>query len=307
MDELTLPPFLQQGDKVVILSPSGKIDKHFLEGAHLRLESWGLKVVVARHADGASGRFAGTVKQRVTDFQRALDDEKTKAILCSRGGYGAVHLMDKLDFTAFKEHPKWLLGYSDITLLHALMQYNGYASIHSLMARHLTVESGDDPCTTALRNLLFGHLPVYQFGGHKLNRKGVARGVLRGGNLSVLYGMRATPYDLVPQGTILFIEDIGERPYHIDRMMWNLKLGGVLEQLSGLIVGQFTEYEEDKSLGKEVYGLIADIVKEYDYPVAFDFPVGHVSANYPLVCGAAVELDVSKKTVELKTLSAEKD
>ena len=307
MDELIFPPYLRQGDRVVILSPSGKIDKHLLAGARARLQSWGLEVVIARYADGEAGRFAGTVKQRTADFQRALDDERVKAILCSRGGYGAVHLVDKLDFTNFKQHPKWLLGYSDITLLHALMQYHGYVSLHSLMARHLTVEPEDDPCTVALRDLLIGKLPAYRFEGHKLNRKGEARGILRGGNLSVLYGMRATPYDVVPQDTILFIEDIGERPYHIDRMMWNLKLGGVLERLSGLIIGQFTEYEEDKSFGKEVYELIADIVKEYNYPVAFGFPVGHVSANYPMVCGATVELKVTKKAVDLKTLGPEVD
>ena len=302
MDEQTFPPFLTQGDLVTIVSPSGKIDQRFLAGAQSRLEEWGLRVKLARHAGTASGRFAGTKKQRTTDLQHALDDTETKAILCSRGGYGAIHLIDKLDFTSFASHPKWLLGYSDITLLHALWQQQGYASIHSPMARHLTVEPADNPCTESLRRLLFGHLPSYSFEGHKLNRAGKAEGILRGGNLSVLYGLRGTPFDLPPQGTILFIEDIGERPYHVDRMMNNLRLGGILENLSGLIVGQFTEYEEDPSLGKEVYGLIAELVKDYDYPVVFGFPVGHTSANYPLVCGAKVHLNVNRKTSELKTL-----
>ncbi len=302
MDTLRFPPFLEKGDKVTILSPSGKIDKNFLLGARKRLESWGLQVVMGKHAAGSSGRFAGTVKQRLADFQKALDDEKVKAIVCSRGGYGAVHLIDKLDFTAFKEHPKWLCGYSDITLLHELFQSEGYASLHSLMARHLAVEPEEDICTQAFKNLLFGQLPDYICGGHKLNRKGKATGMLRGGNLSVLYGLRGTKYDIPAKDTILFIEDIGERPYHIDRMMNNLKLGGVLERLSGLIVGQFTEYEEDLSMGGEVYQLIADAVKEYDYPVCFDFPVGHVKSNYPLVCGSLVELEVTKKVTELKTL-----
>ncbi len=302
MDALTFPPFLEKGDRVLIVSPSGKIDKGFLLGARKHLEAWGLKVTMAKHADGSSGRFAGTVKQRLTDFQRAMDDEKVKAIFCSRGGYGAVHLIDKLDFTAFREHPKWLFGYSDITLLHALFQYNGFASVHSLMARHLTVEPDEDTCTQAFHDLLFGQLPQYKFEGHKLNKKGTAAGILRGGNLSVLYGLRGTNYDFPPENTVLFIEDIGERPYHVDRMMHNLKLGGVLENLSGLIVGQFTEYEEDLSLGKEVCELIADAVKEYDYPVCFDFPVGHVARNYPLICGSRVELNVTKKVTELKTL-----
>lgn len=302
MDALKFPPFLNKGDRVLILSPSGKIDKSFLLGARKHLESWGLKVTVAKHAGGSSGRFAGTVKQRLIDFQRAMDDEKIKAVFCSRGGYGAIHLIDKIDFTIFREHPKWLCGYSDITLLHELFQSNGFASVHSLMARHLTVEPDDDVCTQAFHDLLFGQLPQYKFGGHELNKKGKATGVLRGGNLSVLYGLRGTKYDFPSKNTVLFIEDIGERPYHVDRMIHNLKLGGILESLSGLIVGQFTEYEEDLSLGKEVYELIADAVKEYDYPVCFNFPVGHVAQNYPLVCGSQVELSVTKKVTELKTL-----
>lgn len=302
MGMMKYPPYLQKGDKVMIISPSGKIDKGFLAGAKRCLESWGLKVVMAAHAGSSSGRFAGTVKQRTSDIQKALDNEKIKAVFCSRGGYGAIHLIDKIDFTAFKEHPKWLLGYSDITLLHELFQYNGYVSIHSLMARHLSVEPEDDPCKQTLKNLLFGELPQYHFEGHKLNKKGSANGVLRGGNLSVIHGLRGTRYDIPAEGTILFLEDIGERPYHIDRMMNNLKLGGILENISGLIVGQFTEYEEDASLGKEVYEMISDIVKEYEYPVCFNFPVGHVRENYPMICGSNVELNVTKKVTELKTI-----
>lgn len=300
MKKYTYPPFLQEGDKVTIISPAGKIDKSFLKGAKKVLESWGLEVAIAKHADGESGRFSGTVKQRTADLQTAMDDEKTKVILCSRGGYGAIHLVDQINFTKFSENPKWLLGYSDITLLHELFQYNGYTSIHSLMARHLSVEPQDDPCSLHLKNMLFGELPSYQSPQHKLNIKGSAKGILRGGNLSVLNGLRGTPYDFPAEGTILFIEDIGERPYHIDRMMNNLKLGGVLEKLSGLIVGQFTEYEEDLSIGKEVYEMIADMVKPYGYPVCFDFPVGHVASNVPLICGSETELTVESKGAELK-------
>lgn len=300
-DALQFPPFLHEGDKVAIISPAGKIDKHFIAGARQRLTEWGLKVSVGKHADGSAGRFSGTVKQRLADIQKAMDDPDVKAILCSRGGYGCIHLIDKIDFTAFREHPKWLLGYSDITILHALLQKEGFASVHSLMARHLTTEPPDDPCTRRLHELVTGQLPCYQIEGHELNKKGKAAGILRGGNLSVLYSLRGTRYDLPPQGTILFIEDIGERPYHIDRMMNNLRLGGILENLSGLIVGQFTEYEEDPSLGKFVYEMIAALVKDCQYPVCFGFPVGHTSQNCPLVCGSRVEMDVTKKGAELRT------
>ena len=264
--DIQFPPFLQKGDKVVIVSPSSKIDQQFLKGAKKRMESWGLKVAIGKHAGSSSGRYAGTIKQRLKDLQDAMDDPKVKAILCSRGGYGAVHLIDKIDFTAFCEHPKWLLGFSDITALHNLL----------------------------------GNIPSYMCEKHKLNKQGTAQGVLHGGNMAVAYGLRGTPYDIPAEGTILFIEDVSERPHAIERMMYNLKLGGVLEKLSGLIIGQFTEYEEDCSLGKELYAALADLVKEYDYPVCFNFPVGHVTHNLPLINGAKVELVVGKKNVELK-------
>lgn len=298
--DIVLPPYLQQGDKVAIVSPSSKIDKQFLQGAKKRLESWGLKVMMSKHAGSASGRYAGTIKQRLKDLQDAMDDPKVKAILCSRGGYGAVHLIDKINFTAFREHPKWMMGFSDITALHYLFQKNGFASLHSLMARHLTVEPEDDLCSLHLKDILFGNLPTYTCEKHKLNKLGTANGILRGGNMAVAHGLRGTSFDIPAEGTILFIEDVSERPHAIERMMYNLKLGGVLEKLSGLIIGQFTEYDEDRSLGKELYAALADLVKEYDYPVCFDFPVGHVTHNLPLIEGAQVEFTVGKKNVELK-------
>lgn len=309
MNPILFPPFLHEGDTVAIVSPSSKIDHTFLRGAQKRLESWGLKVMSGKHAGSSSGLYAGTLRQRLADFQTAMNNEDIKAILCSRGGYGAVHLIDKLDFTRFREHPKWMMGYSDITALHNLFQKNGFASLHSLMARHLTVESEDDPYSLYLKNILFGNLPDYTCKAHRLNHAGTAQGILRGGNMAVFYGLRGTPYDIPPEGSILFVEDVNERPHAIERMMYNLKLGGVLEKLSGLIVGQFTEYEEDHSLGKVLYGALNDLVKEYNYPVCFNFPVGHVTENLPLINGAEVELKVDKKEVKLsfgKTLFVNK-
>lgn len=305
MDKLIIPPYLHEGDKVVILSPSSKIDKAFLKGAVKRLTSWGLRPVLARHAGSSHGTYAGTVGQRLEDLQAAMDDPDTRAILCSRGGYGAVHLVGKLDFSRFRESPKWLIGFSDITALHNLWQREGFASLHAPMARHLTVEPEDDFCTLALHDILTGAAatPAGCFGytcePHKLNRRGTAEGTLRGGNFAVFNGLRGTPYDIPADGTVLFIEDVGERPHAIERMMYNLKLGGVLERLSGLIIGQFTEYEEKKQLGKELYGALAELVKEYDYPVCFNFPVGHVPMNLPLINGAPVRLDVDRKGVKL--------
>lgn len=303
MNNLIYPPALQQGDKIIILSPSSKIDKRFLKGATKRLESWGLEVEWGKHASSSHGTFAGSIKNRASDLQHALDDEKAKAILCSRGGYGAIHLVEKLDFSKFRKNPKWVIGYSDITVLHNLLQKEGFASLHAPMARHLTVEAEDDECTLALRDVLFGKPFSYTCNKHKLNHKGESEGTLRGGNLAVAYGLRGTPWDIPAEGTILFIEDINERPHAIERMMYNLKLGGVLERLSGLIIGQFTEFEENHSLGKELYGALADLLKEYDFPICFDFPVGHVTRNFPLVNGAEVKLSVGSKEVKLEMIN----
>jgi muramoyltetrapeptide carboxypeptidase len=254
---------------------------------------------MAPHAGTAHGWYAGSIKQRLGDLQNALNDEKVRAIWCSRGGYGAVHLLEQLDFTRFREHPKWIIGYSDITALHSAAQLNGVVSLHAPMARHLTVEADDDEATALLHDTLFGTLPAYTIATHKLNRKGTAVGTLRGGNLSVLQGLRGTPYDIPAEGTILFLEDVGERPHSIERMMYNLRLGGVLERLSGLVIGQFTEYEENLSLGKELYAALAEVVKSYTFPVCFNFPVGHVTHNVPLLCGAEVRLEVGTRETKL--------
>lgn len=305
MESLIYPPRLREGDRVIILSPSSKIDKAFLRGAARRLKSWGLEPVLAPHAGSSHGTYAGTMAQRLRDLQEALDDPQARAILCSRGGYGAVHLVDKLDFTRFRQQPKWLIGFSDITALHNVFQHEGFASLHAPMARHLTVEPDDDPAMLALRDFLFGHYPEgrQDFGvaceAHRLNHRGTARGILRGGNLSVFYGLRGTPWDIPAEGTLLFLEDVGERPHAVERMMYNLKLGGVLERLCGLIIGQFTEYEENRSLGKPLYEALADVLKPYGIPVCFGFPVGHVTRNMPLPCGAEAVLEVGKKEVTL--------
>lgn len=300
MNQLIFPPYLQPEDKVAIVSPSGKIDKFILKEMKKKLEAWQLKPYISKNAGQSWGKYAGTTTQRMADLQATMNDSEVRAIFCSRGGYGAVHLVDKLDFTRFRESPKWLIGFSDITVLHNLLQANGYASLHALMGRHLVVEPDEDACKTYLKDILFGKLPDYKCAGHKLNKPGVARGILRGGNMAVMYGLRGTPYDIPPENTILFLEDVGERPHAIERMVYNLKLGGILDKLSGLIVGQFTEFEEDKSLGKELYHALADVLKLCNCPLCFNFPVGHVTNNLPLICGAEVELKVSKKEVGLK-------
>ncbi len=294
------PSFLKANDKVVILSPSGKIETQWVEGLKAMLESYGLVVSVAEHAFCAKGRFAGTDNDRVQDLQKAINDAQVKAIFCSRGGYGLARIIDKIDFSALKSAAKWIVGFSDVTALHNALSRVGVASIHGIMAKHITLKAeGLDNLMT----MLFGGEVAYETPAHEFNKVGEAEGELIGGNLSVLYGLRGTPFDLDYKGKILFIEDLGERLYHIDRMMQNLRLGGVFEQINGFVVGQFTDIDEDDSFSGGVYGVIRDAVKDYNIPVCFNFPAGHVDNNQPLKIGANYKLEVLKDKSILKCLN----
>lgn len=292
---MIIPDKLKPGDTVCMLSPSGKIQSEYLDGAEARLREWGLNVYRSEHCAGENGRFSGTVAERLADLEEALFNPAVKALFCSRGGYGAVHLLSYLSESEILKHPKWIIGYSDITALHMVWNRAGVASLHAPMARHLTEEPAADAATQALERLLFEGSAAYDTRPHLLNRAGYAEGTVVGGNFSVLSGLRGTPYDFSWKETILFLEDIGERAYHIERMLYNLKLGGVLSRISGLIIGKFTDCPEDVLLGRTVYETVAEMVKEYRYPVLFDFPVGHVKDNVPLVVGRKASLEVNEK------------
>ena len=295
------PPFLKSGDKIAIVSPSGAVDQQYIDGAVETLTSWQLNPVVFPFARETFGRFAGTDEQRLCDLQRALDDPSIRAVLCARGGYGMMRIIEKLNFDAFNRNPKWLIGFSDITVLHAAAIRQGVQSIHSVMARGLTENDPQTDPVAILREMLFGKVPdSYILSPNALNRFGEASGTLVGGNLSVLYGLRGTAFDIQSKGKILFIEDLSEKPYHIDRMLQNFKLGGILSQLSGLLVGRFTGIEEDASFGKTLDEIIRSAVEEYDYPVAFNFPVGHTDYNVPVIHGAKVRVSVSEMGGEVK-------
>ena len=294
-----IPAYLQPSDEIRIISPSGTIDGCLIEGAKERLKSWGLKVTEGNYARSEYGRFAGTAEQRIADLQSALDDKNVKAILCSRGGYGLAQIIDKIDFSKFITSSKWLIGFSDITILHNVINNLNIASIHGIMAKHLTELDEDCEQVKRLYNTLFGNRQSYTIPSHLSNRTGSAQGKLVGGNLSVLIGLRGSKFDLDYKNNILFIEDIAEKPYHIDRMMQNLRFSGVLAQLSGLIVGQFSDCEEDPSMKLSIKEMIANSVKEYNYPVCFDFPAGHVDYNLPLIMGEKAYLEVNESEVKL--------
>ena len=298
------PDFLKAGDEIRIVSPAGNIDPALIDGAKQQIDEWGFKPTEGMFTRSVYGRFAGNEQERYTDLQQALDDPNVKAILCSRGGYGLARIVDRLDFTHFRKNPKWIIGFSDITLLHEALFQTGYISIHSVMAKQLTELQSNAQPLALLEDILKGKIPSYKVAPNASNRGGKAKGALVGGNLSVFMGMRATAFDVQFKGSILFIEDVGEKPYQIDRMMQNLRISGALSQISGLIVGQFSDTEEDPDMNATIYEIIAEAVKAYDFPVCFNFSAGHVDDNFPLLMGATVDLDVTDAGGEITFQSA---
>jgi muramoyltetrapeptide carboxypeptidase len=287
------PSFLKPSDQIRIVSPSGSINPEFIDRAIKVLSDWGLLVTEGEFARVEFGRFAGTKSQRIFDLQEALDDPNVKAILCSRGGYGLAQIIDKLDFAVFSKSPKWLIGFSDITILHNAISNLGVVSAHGIMAKPLAELTFNADPVLKLKEILFGKLPSYSILAHKLNKQGTGKGKLVGGNLSVLMGLRGSMFDIDYKNSILFIEDIAEKPYHIDRMMQNLRFSGVLAQLAGLVVGQFSHCDEDPLMKQTIDEIISEAVSDYDYPVCFNFPAGHVDYNLPLLLGANATLNVN--------------
>ena len=293
------PPTLQLNDQIRIISPAGSINPEYIDGAIKVLTNWGFRVTEGEYARSEYGRFAGTPEQRLSDIQQAFDDPTVKAVLCSRGGYGVAQIIDKLDFSKFVEHPKWLIGFSDITILHNTITNLGISSIQGVMAKQFFELPDDSEQLQRVKDILFGILPAYNLPNEQNNRTGQAHGRLIGGNLSVLMALRGSRYDLNYKDSILFLEDVGEKPYQIDRMIQNLRFSGVLEQLSGLVAGQFSECDEDPLMMQTIQEVILNAVKEYDYPVCFNFPTGHVDYNLPIISGSKVSLLVTKDQTEL--------
>lgn len=283
----------EKKNEIRIISPSGVIDSDYVEGAIQVLTGWGFKVTEGRFARMAYGRFAGTAEERVKDLQEAIDDDQLVAIMCSRGGYGLTQIIDDVDFSALRRSPKWLIGFSDITVIHNVLSNQNIPSIHGIMTKHLTELVEDSMSVKSLKDVLFGKSPVYEIAPFHENRNGYAKGKLIGGNLSVIMGLRGTSYDLIYDNAILFIEDIGERAYHIDRMLQNLRLGGVFSKLAGLIVGHFTDCDEDPLMKMTIREMIQNAVAGYDFPVCFGFPAGHENENYALILGREIQLTIS--------------
>lgn len=292
------PEFLKKGDKIGIVACARKISKEELQPAINILQNWGLEVVLGKNIFNADHQFSGTDEERATDLQSMLDDTSIKAVISARGGYGTVRIIDKLDFSTFKKHPKWIIGYSDITVLHSHIHNMGIQTLHATMPINFKV---NEEATETLRKALFGEEICYSFEPNALNKNGKAEGVLVGGNLSLLYALCGSNSDIDTNGKILFIEDLDEYLYHIDRMMMNLKRSGKLSGLAGLIVGGMSDMKDNAiPFGKTAEAIILDAVKEYNYPICFHFPCGHIDRNLAIVLGRKVELTVENGRCEVK-------
>jgi len=288
------PPSITRGDRVAIVAPAGKIDPAVVDFAEARLESWGLNVVLGEHIFNQHFQYAGTDEERLSDFQKALDDESVNAILCARGGYGLIRIVDQLDFTKFKTNPKWIIGFSDITILHSFIQSNlGIETLHATMAAGLK----EDVSAETLRTSLFGESLSYELDTHPFSKPRDTMGILVGGNLALLCSLIGSVSDIDTEGKILFIEDVGEYLFRLDRLMWTLKRAGKLDKPAGLIVGNFNDMRDnDNPFGKTAYEIISEAVEAYDFPVSFGFPAGHEKDNRALILGRTVNLSINEKT-----------
>jgi muramoyltetrapeptide carboxypeptidase len=297
-----IPPYLKQGDLIGILCPSGYMPFEKAQRCIDALEKWGFKVHVGKTLGNQFNYFSGTDEERLNDFQVMLDDENIKAVLCARGGYGLSRIIDDINFEKFIQNPKWIIGYSDITLLHAHIYSNfNIASLHAPMAAAFNEIKESENFIQSIFDSLTGKQQSYKIASHHLNRIGICKGELIGGNLAILAHIIGSKTDINTKNKILFLEDISEYKYNIDRMLMQLKRAGKLDALAGLIVGSFSDIKDTIiPFGQDIYEIIYDKVKEFDYPVCFDFPVGHVKENYALKVGTRYELNNHTKQTTLK-------
>ncbi len=301
---IKIPPYLTKGDTIGIVCPSGYMPYDKAATCIEVLQQWGYKVKVGKTLGSQFHYFSGTDAERLADLQLMLDDTKIKAILCGRGGYGMSRIIDQLDFKAFKKNPKWLIGFSDITVLHAHVyrQFN-IATMHAPMAAAFNDGEYEKEFVQSLRKALKGADSNYSCAAHELNRVGKAEGELIGGNLSLIAHLTESVSSFKTKGRILFLEDVGEYIYNVDRMMIQLKRAGMLQELAGLIIGGFSEMKDTTTpFGTDVFSAIYSHVQEYQYPICFDFPVSHEKNNYALKIGVMHQLNVSKNKAVLKEL-----
>ncbi|MFN3917152.1 MAG: LD-carboxypeptidase [Flavobacteriales bacterium] len=286
------PPPLKYGSKAALISTARKVDSSQVKLAVEQFRSWGIELVAAPNLFSEFHQFSGTDEERAADLQWAINQSEIEAIICFRGGYGTVRIIDKIDFSPLLTRPKWIAGYSDVTVLHARLNTLGVVSIHGSMP--VNFPRNTQEAINTLRQALFGELIEIESSGNSLNRHGIAEGELVGGNLSIIYSLQGSKDAFKTSGKVLFIEDLDEYLYHIDRMMQNLKRSGVLSSIKGLIVGGMTDMRDNAvPFGKIAEEIILDAVSEYSYPVCFGFPAGHINDNRAVIFGKKIRLEVS--------------
>ena len=299
---MKIPPYLQPGDTIAITCPAGYMPLEKAETCITVLQQWGYEVLVGKTLGSKSNNyFSGTDEERLNEFQAMLDAPEVKAILCGRGGYGVGRIIDRLDFTAFKKNPKWIIGFSDITVFHAHINRNyKIATLHSSMAAAFNGGGHKNKYIQSIKAALEGSKADYTCKAHKFNQTGTATAELVGGNLALIAHLIGTKSDYHTKGKILFIEDIGEQHYNIDRMLHQLKRSGKLDALAGFIIGGFTDMQDtERPFGKKVYQLIHELINEYKYPICFGFPVSHAKENLALKVGVTYQLQINKEQVQL--------
>jgi len=296
---MIIPQFLKAGDTVAIVCTARKFFPEDAKPAIDLLESWGLKVKLGNTIGLDNCQLGGTDNERAADFQAQLDDANVKAIWCARGGYGTVRIIDSLDFTKFKKHPKWIMGFSDVTVLHSQLNIERVATLHSIMP--FTVPTAPEVVKETLRKALFGETISYSIPSKSYDVKGTASGELVGGNISILYSLLGSKSAIDTKDKILFIEDLDEYLYHIDRMMYNLKRNGYFENVKGIIVGSMADMHDNEiPFGQNEVQIITEIAKDLSIPIAFQFPAGHQSDNRTLIFGQQVVFEVNEKEVKLQ-------
>lgn len=297
---LIAPPHLQAGDKIAIVAPGKAADAQCITLATKIFESWGLEVALGKNVFNKHFQFSATDYERHLDLQEALDNSTIKAIVCARGGYGTTRIIDQLDLTLFQQYPKWVVGFSDITVLLAKLNIAGYQAIHGIMPAMFDTPGNQDSLES-LRKILFGEEVSYHSKPHPLNKTGQAEGAIMGGTLSLLCNSLATATEIDTHNKILFLEDVGEYLYALDRMMVQLKRSGKLATLAALVIGRFagTKDTEDNPFGKSIEEIVAEAVAEYNYPVCYDFPIGHIAENMAIPCGRTAKLKINEKGAEL--------
>ena len=295
--QLIQPEYLKSGDTISIVAPSGVLnnfDNKITKAINI-FKSWGLNVVIGNHIFDKNGHFAGTDKNREKDFQKALDNKNIKAIWCARGGYGAVRIIDNLNFDNYLKNPKWIIGFSDITVIHNKLNLLNSESIHAMMITGFEDIDQSNDSLSKLKNVLFGDSLSYSIISNKNNKAGKSEGIIVGGNLTLIQSTIGSKTELITKNKILFIEEVGEYTYRIDRMLLSLKRAGFFDNCNGLIVGQVSDIKKNAiDFGMSINEIILDILDQYNFPILFDFPAGHEKTNFPIILGRKVILDVSK-------------